>query len=129
MYMECAVGCDCDTDCSTDCYNNAGSECNNCLLNTIGGCVISNCLGELQDCGNGGGGAGGAGNGGAGGGANGGSAGAGGTATCADLLACCNSLSGDEATACLTNYNSFLAGGDALCGPIVQLYQLGGDCL
>jgi hypothetical protein len=117
-FMECAAACDCeDTSCGTECFNNAGADCTNCLTSTVGACVATHCLDEATSCGSGGT----------------GGTGSGGTAsmstkTCADLQACCNSLSGTDKTDCQTLYDQIQAAGDVACSSTYQIYQLNGLC-
>ncbi len=118
-FMECTTGCNCDSSCSQGCFDNAGAACSDCLLNTIGNCVTTNCFSELLSCSGGG-------SGGTGAGGTTGTTGT--TKTCADLQTCCNGLMGDEQTQCTTLYDQVKAGGDLACGTTYQIYQLSGQC-
>lgn len=110
-YMTCVLGCDCDQSCLSNCYANMPADCKNCMTGPLTSCVSSNCSAELQQC---------AGTGGTGGSSSGG--------TCADLAACCSSLSGSDQTQCQSTYDSVKAGGDAACGTLLQTYQASGKC-
>jgi hypothetical protein len=116
-YMECVSGCNCDAACQQGCTLDA--TCQDCMTNTLTACATSKCSTELQQCsGTGGGGTGGGGTGGTGSG----------SATCADLSACCSSLSGTDQSTCQQQYDAVKAGGDAACSAILQSYTAGGKC-
>src|SRR5690606_28104495 len=98
----------CDNDCSPD------QACLNCLTTTIGGCVSSKCSAELSEC-------------------SGGTPAdidieALGSATCADLEACCNSLSDDQQASCTMQLESVRAGGDLGCSVGYATYKASGLC-
>ncbi len=111
-YMNCVVACNCDTTCTQKCQMDA--TCQTCMTTTLSGCVTSQCSAELQQC---------AGTGGATG-----TGGASGGGTCADLAACCASLSGNDKTNCETTYNQIRAGGDSVCNTLLQTYKSSGKC-
>jgi len=98
-YMECSVACDCDETCLMGC--DFAGPCETCFSDTLGTCIFQNCLGAA-----------------------GGDAGIPGfgTATCADLQACCDSLpSGDQAT-CQAYYDQVSGFGDIGCGAVITQF-------
>lgn len=48
--------------------------------------------------------------------------------TCADLLACCNTLSGSKKEECLMAYDHASASGEFSCNAGYGVYQLNGTC-
>lgn len=110
-YMECVSGCNCDATCQQGCT--LDQACQDCFTGPLTSCLTSNCSAELQQC---------AGTGGSG------TGGGGGGATCADLAACCASLSGADQTTCQQQYDAVKAGGDAACGAVIGAYTSSGKC-
>lgn len=109
-FIECSISADdqCENDCPLD------QACQNCFVSTLGSCVSSKCSAELSEC----------------------SGGANtnvdldgvGTATCADLEACCGSMSGSDASTCQMQLDAVSAGGDLGCSTVYSVYQISGMC-
>jgi hypothetical protein len=109
-YATCTNACGCNA--SSACVQACGqpsSECLSCTV-TLGSCILGAssctrpaCLGESPDLD-------------AGISLDGGFPGLdAGNHTCADLLGCCNTLSGQQQTTCLAGYNALMSSGDAAC--------------
>lgn len=112
-YFECTTACDCDdTACLQGCQQS--SECQSCFLD-LGQCVASNC--ELPACA---------------GGSDGVDVGDGvdlGSATCADLEACCASIAdANQKAQCEQTYNAVRAGGDLACSASYSVFEASGVC-
>lgn len=108
-FMECVNDApnQCDHDCTQD------QACESCF-STLGSCALSNCASELSAC--------------TGGVDLGGDVGAIGGATCADLEACCASMSGEDAANCESGLEMVRPAGDIGCGVFYATYQLSGLC-
>jgi hypothetical protein len=113
-FISCSLDADdpCENSCSPD------QACISCFI-TLGQCVSAACSAELQECG-------------------GGSAsqtqpsGAGsvefGDATCEDLKACCDSLSGTDQADCNQQYMALATAGDIGCAASLSIYQAAQLC-
>jgi hypothetical protein len=112
-YVACTQKCNCgDTACTTAC-GQPPAECTSCLTGTLAACVTgSGCstpacytTTSLPDGGLPGGGG-----------------------TCADLMRCCASMTGQMKTACDMQYNAVKAGGDSACGAAFGVYKAAMIC-
>ncbi len=132
-YVGCTQKCGCgDTACFLAC-GQPSADCAACLQ-TVSACVDTSACVAPTNCS--GGGTGGTTGGGAGGhigglgGFPGGLGGITGTSgTCADLLACCNAIANASVkAACMSEYTTLMAQGDAQCGAAVSGLRAGGAC-
>lgn len=110
--MECASQCtDCDQSCIDACTGKyLAGACQGCFTGPLASCAVGAITGGTCQipCGPDLGGTSGA---------------------CADLEACCNSLSAAEQTSCLSTYAQLKVGGDIACSAALSGYKSSGQCM
>ncbi len=133
-YAQCTSACGCNNQSCTTACGAPSQDCETCLTGNLVTCILgSTCT--LPACAGGLPGVGGTAGGGLGGhvggtgGISGGAGSTGASGTCADLLACCNSIATASIKAqCMSEYSLLLPMGDATCGAAVSGLRSGGLC-
>jgi hypothetical protein len=106
-YMACVSKCGTEDFCDRTCTGNCqiSTDCATCIQTRVNPCANQECSDLAQDC----------------------SSGEGGR-TCADLVRCCNGLSGFDKESCQSQHDSVVGSGDAVCDLVYENFVTQGLC-